>query len=471
MDLLTVADARAETGCAAVRRSSWLAVSWSVYIVVTVGAILRHEPWADEAQSWLLARDASLFDLWGRLLHYEGTTGLWQTLLHVLAAFRLPYAAMSAAGLAAAVAAAAVILREAPFPIALRLAVPFTYYLCYQYAIIARSYNLLPLLVFLSAAWFEQAVDRPLRLTVVLCLTAAVSVHGLILAAAVAGTALRWGKLKPAYVLIFAAVCAVLIYCAWPASDQAFVPRLNLSPDHWLDTVRQAFANAFTGESITSFVLVALSLPLLWRGRALAFFLLAAFGLCTVDAIVYAQVWHFGTLLLAWITALWLACRQIRTPRLWELGPLAAVVAIQICWTAAAVTYDIRNDYSGAHTAAQGIRELDLHGRRLFGIGFACVAIQPYFSRNIFSNWNDGHPAAYWDWSTRNHVNEDTLHLAATRPDYVIVGYKNEYERGVWDDLVRNAGYSQIRHFEGNTFWQTRIFEPESFDLFYAGAH
>jgi len=84
MDLLTVADARVETRSTTVRRRPWFAVSWSVYILVTVAVLARHEPWADEAQSWLLARDASLYDLWTRLLHYEGTTGLWQTLLHLL---------------------------------------------------------------------------------------------------------------------------------------------------------------------------------------------------------------------------------------------------------------------------------------------------------------------------------------------------------------------------------------------------
>ena len=37
-------------------------------------------------------------------------------------------------------------------------------------------------------------------------------------------------------------------------------------------------------------------------------------------------------------------------------------------------------------------------------------------------------------------------------------------------ETVAESGYRQIRHFEGNTFWQTRIFEPESFDLYAAPA-
>src|SRR5580700_1374589 len=63
----------------------------AAYVLVMAFIVPRHEPWADEAQSWLLARDASSAQLWGHLLHYEGTPGLWQTLLHALIRVGLPY--------------------------------------------------------------------------------------------------------------------------------------------------------------------------------------------------------------------------------------------------------------------------------------------------------------------------------------------------------------------------------------------
>src|ERR1700733_11237660 len=72
---------------------------WSIYMAMAAYALLvaltvrHHEPWADEAQSWLLGRDASLAHLWGTLLHYEGAPGLWQTLVHVLIRLGLRYSA------------------------------------------------------------------------------------------------------------------------------------------------------------------------------------------------------------------------------------------------------------------------------------------------------------------------------------------------------------------------------------------
>src|ERR1700683_5447336 len=87
------------------------------YALLVALNIPRHEPWADEAQSWLLGRDASLAQLWGHLLHYEGTPGLWQTVLHALIRLGLPSSAYGFVSASLGLAAAYVLLRYAPFPI------------------------------------------------------------------------------------------------------------------------------------------------------------------------------------------------------------------------------------------------------------------------------------------------------------------------------------------------------------------
>src|SRR5271154_2517499 len=65
----------------------------AVYSIVLIAIIPRHEAWADEAQAWLLARDASLWNLWTHLMHYEGSPGIWQTLLHIVVRIGVPYSA------------------------------------------------------------------------------------------------------------------------------------------------------------------------------------------------------------------------------------------------------------------------------------------------------------------------------------------------------------------------------------------
>ena len=437
-----------------------LAAAAASFAVLVAATALRHEPWTDEAQSWLLARDSSLANLWIHLLHYEGTTGLWQTLLHFLIAVGLPYRGINLVSAALAFGAACLLLWRSPFPVALRVALPFTFFLAYQYGVIARSYDLLPLLLFAAVVAY---LHKPI-LTVLLCLMAAVSIHGMVLAAALALT-------HPARKYLLLAVSPVILLlaaAAFPASDAAFIAGINYSPGHFLVVAARGFANAFTGEWITSLAVVGLSLPLLWKGRAFWFFLLSAVLLCGVDAAVYSQVWHFGILFLAWLTAVWIASLRTSPDRL-ALAGLAIMVAIQCYWTGCAITYDWNHAYSASQSAAKNLAQSGIVHKKLYAIGYATTAIQPYFDRNIFANVNDGRPEAYWDWSKRNHVNQDAEHLSQTRPDYVIVGYKNEFERGIWTELVRQGGYRQVQHFEGNTFWQTRVFEPESYDLFARG--
>ena len=54
----------------------WLGLALVILLTVT-----RHEPWADEAQSWLLARDLGWFQLIFGELRYEGHPGLWHSIL------------------------------------------------------------------------------------------------------------------------------------------------------------------------------------------------------------------------------------------------------------------------------------------------------------------------------------------------------------------------------------------------------
>ncbi len=95
----------------------------SAYALLVALTILRHEPWADEAQSWLLGRDASLPQLWGHLLHYEGTPGLWQTLVHALIRLGLPYSAYNFVSASLGLAAVYLLLRYAPLPLFIRICI------------------------------------------------------------------------------------------------------------------------------------------------------------------------------------------------------------------------------------------------------------------------------------------------------------------------------------------------------------
>jgi hypothetical protein len=458
-----------------------LYVAGVAYALLVALTIHFHEPWADEAQSWLLGRDASLADLWGRLLHYEGTPGLWQTLLHALIRLGLPYQAYGFVSGVLGLTAVYLLLRYAPLPVFIRILLPFTYYLCYQYAVIARSYALVAPLLFAIAATYTQARRKPALTTALLCLLAGVSVHGFLVSgciwAAIYGPVVfQWGRLETSERwklaisgLIYCCILLFFMVCAWPAKDVAFAEHRGLANLYFFpDVTTTSFAGGFAGYWVLSLALIALSVPFLWRGGGWLVFLLASAAFCLFGTIVYSQAWHLGILFLVWLFAIWISA--YKTP---ITGPvivaLLTAIGFQCYWTAAAIRYDWSHAYSGSLAAAQYLRQNPGPSSPpggLYAVGYSSTALQPYFSANMYSNFHGGARPAYWDWSKQNTANDPAALFASSRRDQVLVGYTETRQEKLWADLLDLLGYGLTRHFDGATFWQTGVFERESFDLY-----
>ena len=128
---------------------------FALYCTVLAVALPRHEKWGDEVQAWLLSSSNSAWQIVRYRLHYEGTPPLWHLILHVLYRLHGSVASMGWLGASFAAAGAFVLLRWSPFPRMIRALVPFTFFLQYQYAVVARSYTLFALLVFSLCALFR----------------------------------------------------------------------------------------------------------------------------------------------------------------------------------------------------------------------------------------------------------------------------------------------------------------------------
>jgi hypothetical protein len=164
------------------------------YVVMLCVFVPFHEPWVDEAQAWLMSRDLGFFTLVFHAIRHEGHPALWYVLLWVPTHLHASYSVFSWISAVIAAAGVWVLLRFAPFPFYLRALLPFTFFLGYQYSVVARSYVLFPLLGFLAAHLYRQRPPRPVGMAVVLGLLANVSVHGTIVAIAI--WALYAGKIR-----------------------------------------------------------------------------------------------------------------------------------------------------------------------------------------------------------------------------------------------------------------------------------
>ncbi|NSX31742.1 ABC transporter ATP-binding protein [Gardnerella leopoldii] len=220
------------------------AIIFIAYMAVVVVVMCFHEPWFDEAQSWLIARDSSFADLLTLRPHYEGHPPLWTLLLSIPAKTGVPYEiGLKGVQLLCTALLGGWLIFRAPFSKLAVFLLPFTYFLCFQYGVTSRPYALLCAALFMVAHYWKQSDSKPSdtwKLALSLVLLCAISAYGIALSA---GFALAWiwraaksAGIKKAFAEIFsninrlvswiilALVGIASIICIWPAAN-AFASR------------------------------------------------------------------------------------------------------------------------------------------------------------------------------------------------------------------------------------------------------
>ena len=164
---------------------SWEILVLSVYGLLILMGGIQHEIWRDEAQSWLIARDIPLSLLFQQI-NYEGTPALWHLILMPFAKAGFPPETLTYIHLAIAFMAASIFIYKAPFSKLTKVAFLFSFYMAWEYAVIARNYNLTVLVVFAIAANYQNRFSRPLLHATLIFLLFNTNVHSFILAAGLA---------------------------------------------------------------------------------------------------------------------------------------------------------------------------------------------------------------------------------------------------------------------------------------------
>lgn len=177
-------------------RTLALLLAFVLYIAIIAIVMCFHEPWFDEAQSWLIARDSSLTDIISVRPHYEGHPPFWNLLLAIAAKNGVPYEfGIKGIQLVCASLLGAWLIFKSPFKSASSLAtflVPFTYFACFQYGVTSRPYALLCLSLLVAAHYWNSADSKTSsawKLAISLMFMCLLSVYGIAFAA---GFTIAW---------------------------------------------------------------------------------------------------------------------------------------------------------------------------------------------------------------------------------------------------------------------------------------
>ena len=103
----------------------------AVYVILVATVMCFHEPWFDEAQAWLIARDCSWREMILERPHYEGHPPLWWMILAIPAKLGVPYEiGLKSVNLAFATLMIWLLEFKTKLPEPFKAILPFSYFLC-----------------------------------------------------------------------------------------------------------------------------------------------------------------------------------------------------------------------------------------------------------------------------------------------------------------------------------------------------
>lgn len=342
-------------------RTLALLLAFVLYIAIIAIVMCFHEPWFDEAQSWLIARDSSLADIISVRPHYEGHPPFWNLLLAIAAKNSVPYEfGIKGIQLVCASLLGAWLIFKSPFKSASSLAtflIPFTYFACFQYGVTSRPYALLCLSLLVAAHYWNSADSKTssaCKLAISLMFMCLLSVYGIafaagftiawiwrvfsknisktlnfssILHAIKATIASNWARLISwGLIAIFGAANLAL---AWPAKN-AFATRATIDGN---STIAKCFAfifvmpsesmfTSFYGDismrrmpfdflpiticTIFSLVIWAFAIKIAKRRKLLAV-LVIPYLVLTIVAVRYFTLHHAGLIFVFLLSILWIS--------------------------------------------------------------------------------------------------------------------------------------------------------------------
>lgn len=359
------------------------------YAGATFFILTRHEPWRDEAQTWLIVHNVHSFGEFWMKLRYEQHPPLWYLVLLPFAKAGLPYFTQHVIHWLLAVAASAVFLIKAPFSRVFKTIFIFSYYMFFEYAVIARNYTPGILLLFVIAAMYPHRFRYPLTFSLLvagiflshaLLFTAALTLAGVYFAETIMARQL---STRRSLAIVFMLAGGVIAFALG-----FFIPHDHIS---YQQIMTPDYLNAFTamgralfptyrdvslwlGAVIGVIVFFAACLSLLNRPAVL----LTAIG--SFSGIIYILIFrnyghlrHHGTLLVILLFLLWIATYYgektvpflkklasfgAHQGRRFVLGALTCCLLLGIKYSVESSILEITKNFSGAKLMAEAITEL-----------------------------------------------------------------------------------------------------------------
>ncbi len=441
----------------------------AVIILFVLIAILMsnvHERWSDEAQSFLIARDNSLPEIITQA-KYEGTTPMWFVIVKFFLLFGGTYETLFLLPLFFSVIGLIILEFKVKTPWYIKVLLPFTFFILYQYTVVARSYCMIfPALMWIVSVYKDRE-KRVISYNLALLFLMSICSYTLLIAGSlwfidfikmIKQKKYKKKNIIALSIMLLALVGTFALIC--PNADCSFNPH---HPRDLFSIIYQAtfgLQRFSLGGSIfvtgVFFLAVGLALSREEDSKQKTIWLVILFlPLFAEHALLKSEIWHIGIITLL-IYAAFMMNDMINKNMIIKFT-LVIMCLVQIVWSGASINYDILANYSGSKNAAEFIKQGEY--KKVFGLGFDTVALQPYFDHNIYDNLHS--KKSFWQFKENNGYTQDASLLEEEDAVFVIGRWDFKAFEDIYKKLLEK-GYVEY-YFNGAMVTKTFLHETKGY--------
>lgn len=461
------------------KNSRWFIFSLFVFLQLLV--LFSHEPWADEAQAWLLARDSGLVELITQRTRYDGHPALWYLVLYFPSRI-FEYTYIAYVPLLFSLLTVTVLLKHSPFPIYITLLLPFSYFIFYQYGVIARNYVLIAPLVFMIAAIYWERYEKIWKFSALAILLLYTHVYSAVFSVSLMTLySIGYFFNKQSYskiqaqkiqlsILLYASTLILFLFLQWLPKDLPNQMDFHFNSQEAFTLTRTVLSEVFTSISWVSYLILLISLIWFWIRGVFWEFVLPSSVVLLLFSTKYYNNWHQGIIFLIWLFSMWISYSQKTEDRTQEPTFFVSsiivnfsfllVLGFHLYWSYSSSISDYRSEYSAGESLALYLKNENLSKKKIAAIGYWTTSVQPYFKNNIFINHNQGKNPSYWYWSKENNREERLASVLRMKPEIILIS------RPPTPGKLKLGGYEFLRQHSGTIFWKDTIMETNHIDVY-----
>lgn len=467
-----------------------------IFLVLTLYVGYYHEPWADEAQSWLIARDATVSEIIFKIARYEGTPSLWHLTLKIFIMFGFQYEYFYLISILFSVIGVWIIVYKLKIPNIFKIMLPFTYFIFYEYTIKARSYCLL-LPVLAGIAWiYENRKTKVFLYNFLLGILATICLHGAIISGilylfevfdVIKKVKENGNIIECKKEIISIILLTILYFCiigsVYPPPDiYVNVTIANINAKSIFRTILycivkilEAFILGFNAWMIcilpALIFLIYIFVCILKGNKNKKIFLTLFISIALFICLIRITNHHLGLITYTFLFALYLVKNNIKEKNKKILNILLTFIFIvQIIWACNSIKTEVNYTYSASKAVAEYLQKLNYKDLDIYATGYYSTSILPYFENNIFDNDRGGKTYYLWsrnnlDWhraSSKEYIYPENT---GKEPDIIIMhdNYSGDGYMTLMNKIRDEKKYKET-HFNGNAIFKGNIIKYKTAD-------